>query len=189
MPPKSFPYPFKVGIDICRIPRIKSIISQPYATPQHQALPRFLCKLLTWPEQQFFWHRFGSHEKVMKDIDKVCEYLAGRWAAKEACRKACTHLGSTNGLHHIIILPISLTVQGEAHSRIPQGLILREVLPALGNGLAQPNGPSFDINSVEGQLCEVSITHDDGIAAAVALVPIMDTVDAKTEVRQSDVDP
>jgi holo-[acyl-carrier protein] synthase len=76
-----------------------------------------------------------------------------------------------------MILPIA-PKDGEGTTR-PQGLILREKLHDQANtGTSQqdssePTRESFDVNSVDGQLCEVSISHDTHWATAVAIVPIV----------------
>jgi holo-[acyl-carrier protein] synthase len=63
----------------------------------------------------------------------------------------------------------------------PQGLILRKPLPSRPTESksyspeADPSTGSksylFDLNDVEGQMCEISISHDGGWAQAVAMVP------------------
>jgi holo-[acyl-carrier protein] synthase len=94
----------------------------------------------------------------------------------------------SNGLHHIMILPISTrSHEAKAFTAPPQGLILRESLRPLlleeataasggkaGMGATGEAGSRFDINAVDGQFCEVSISHDDNFAQAVALVPKID---------------
>lgn len=87
-----------------------------------------------------------------------------------------------------MILPVSTrSHEAKAATAPPQGLILRESLaPFLLEGGAAATGhkdgmvvageaPSrFDINAVDGQFCEVSISHDDEFAQAVAMVPRVD---------------
>jgi holo-[acyl-carrier protein] synthase len=77
-----------------------------------------------------------------------------------------------------MILPIAPN-NGEGTTR-PQGLILREKLRNHADAGVSQQDPSahthesFDVNSVDGQLCEVSISHDTHWATAVAIVPIVD---------------
>jgi holo-[acyl-carrier protein] synthase len=100
-----------------------------------------------------------------------------RWAAKEAVRKACEHLGSSNGFHSIIILPIALSKLTPGATSRPQALILRNRLPEPPKPSPQAtvnHDISFDIESLDGQLCEVSISHDSKYASAVALVPVVE---------------
>lgn len=76
-----------------------------------------------------------------------------------------------------MILPIHV-LEGTAPeaSVRPQGLVLREPIPPypVGSSSSQQAGTErarFDINTVQGQLCEVSISHDWNLATAVAIVP------------------
>ncbi|KAF2714170.1 hypothetical protein K504DRAFT_473288 [Pleomassaria siparia CBS 279.74] len=190
MSPRAFPFPLRVGTDLCHISRIRALLQKNIGqqTRQTKTLSRFLSKLLTWPERQYFWERFEDHDYVCSNIDTVAQYLAGRWAAKEACRKACPHLKSSNGFHNIMILPIHVPT-GASHraSTRPQGLILRTAISAFQVGISeQQSGKKqlvFDMDTVEGQLCEISISHDADLATAVAIVPVMVddyTVEEKT---------
>ncbi|KAF2019301.1 hypothetical protein BU24DRAFT_458991 [Aaosphaeria arxii CBS 175.79] len=180
MPPRPFPYPLKIGTDICSIQRIQSILTanvrrECEGSKSREPLKRFLSKIFTYPECQFFYDRFGPVEAAYNNIGQVSQYLAGRWAAKEACRKACGHLGKSNGLHSIMILPSNSSSQQKGG---PQGLILRHRLPSRPPHPSDATSSStelertvFNIEDVEGQFCEVSITHDGQYAQAVALVP------------------
>lgn len=103
-------------------------------------------------------------------------------------------MGKSNGLHHIMILPVSTpeTAANGAITTAPRGLILRERLQhyskpeaGLSSGISTraerlqligPDRPLFDVDEVEGQFCEVSISHDGTIAQAVAMVPAIDWV-------------
>ncbi|KAL1598894.1 hypothetical protein SLS60_008038 [Paraconiothyrium brasiliense] len=100
------------------------------------------------------------------------------WAAKEAVRKACEHLGPSNGFHSIIILPETalLKLSPGATSR-PQALVLRNRLSQLPQHELEQTmagAAEFDYNSLDGQICEVSISHDAKYATAVALVPVVE---------------
>ncbi|KAF2748800.1 hypothetical protein M011DRAFT_476175 [Sporormia fimetaria CBS 119925] len=172
MPPQPFPVALRLGIDTCYIPRVQALLSK-YPSGQLKE-PRFLSKLLTWPERQYFLHRFGDAGLAAETekLNKMGQFLAGRWAAKEACRKACEHFGKTTQMQRIIILPVGFGNGKPGSSRRPQGLILREAIPPLSRYL-KPYLRSlvFNLDEMEGQLCEVSITHDGDYAQAVALVP------------------
>jgi holo-[acyl-carrier protein] synthase len=90
MPPRPFPFSYRLGNDICSIGRIHDLInpktvdaSSPAGTP----LKRFVSKLLTWPEQQYFYKRFQMVEEGLKDfqprrnipqLKTASQYLAGR---------------------------------------------------------------------------------------------------------------
>lgn len=101
----------------------------------------------------------------------VVKYLQTipRFAAKEACRKACDHLDKdTRGFKHIIILPVDGAERSQHQSQRPEALVLYEALDESTESRA-----AFDIENLDGQLCEISITHDGEFASAVALVPSM----------------
>ncbi|KAJ9635857.1 hypothetical protein H2201_000148 [Coniosporium apollinis] len=100
MPLRPFPHPFRVGTDICHIPRIRQIITRethrtPDSPPTPTSLFRLLNHVLTAPEQRQFWRRWKCSDDIFTGknknlrIGEVARWLAGRWAAKEAVVKAC----------------------------------------------------------------------------------------------------
>ncbi|KAK3115633.1 hypothetical protein LTR53_004840 [Teratosphaeriaceae sp. CCFEE 6253] len=90
MPPRPFPFALNIGTDIVHADRIRRIITKGnngLSSPSR--LERFLNRLLSWREQQLFWKHHGTLENVQgESLKKATEYLAGRWAAKEAAIKA-----------------------------------------------------------------------------------------------------
>jgi holo-[acyl-carrier protein] synthase len=78
MPLRPFPFPLRVGTDICSIARIRKLLT-PKAAASSPPLVRFLPKLLTWPERRYFWERFASVENAQKELDAVSHFLAGRY--------------------------------------------------------------------------------------------------------------
>lgn len=77
MPPRAFPYPLRVGIDICHIPRIHSLLTR--KADKIHPLNQFLTRVLTWPERQYFWDRFGDRDKIYEqNLGPVARFLAGR---------------------------------------------------------------------------------------------------------------
>jgi holo-[acyl-carrier protein] synthase len=119
-----------------------------------------------------------------------------RFAAKEACRKACVYLGSnTRGYQSIIILPVKIPAVGEHQSVRPLGLILDAAYENRFGSMDKPvDGTvvrksfvrsSVDVDELDGQLCEISISHDGDYATASAIVPYMDArVAAKRGVQR-----
>lgn len=81
MPPRAFPYPFQIGIDICHIDRIEALLrgKSTDLTRSTRPLERFLFKVLTWPERQAFKERFGTYEAAYNNLSKTSSYLAGRY--------------------------------------------------------------------------------------------------------------
>ncbi|KAF2877423.1 hypothetical protein BDV95DRAFT_601821 [Massariosphaeria phaeospora] len=200
MPVRRFPFPLRVGTDICSVNRIRDILLKNQGKEnERRPLHQFLTKLLTWPERQYFWERFKTDELAFKDIKRTSEYLAGRWAAKEACRKACPSINAdSNGFHRIVILPVtSHNNPSTAASQRPEALILHEDLAdrrpthtkAAAQSLVRKVGlKHFNVGKEDGQLCELSISHDGEWAAAVALVPEMDVKVSPRECGQQGVE-
>jgi len=79
-----------------------------------------------------------------------------------------------------MILPITAPKRSEHQSSRPQGLILDQVYREHGERLSSEEegivrrmatDSPVSLDHLEGQLCEVSISHDGDFATAVALVP------------------
>jgi hypothetical protein len=76
MPPRPFPHAFRVGTDICNVPRVQRLLVR-----EHKGrlfLHRFLHRVLTEPERNYFWERFGPPDSIRSRIDDASQYLAGR---------------------------------------------------------------------------------------------------------------
>ena len=78
MPLRLSPIPFRVGTDICSIPRIQKAITRPNDGDPQKPLRRFLKKLLTEHERQYFWKRFGSGAPFT-NVERASQFLAGRY--------------------------------------------------------------------------------------------------------------
>lgn len=65
----------------------------------------------------------------------------------------------------------------EHQSQRPEGLILHEALREVEQKEAADKAP-FDVSTLHGQICEISISHDGDYATAVALVPSMTHIDS-----------
>jgi holo-[acyl-carrier protein] synthase len=162
-----------------------------------------LRRVLTDHERQYFWNRFGPEETISKKIDSVSQFLAGRYvyiipqiwakglyderfAAKEACRKACEQLDSNaRGFKHIMILPVNSVDRNKHQSSRPQGLILDKVYEPYAPAPSDAENSAdarvamqhvmstlVDVSELDGQLCELSISHDGDYATAIAIVPV-----------------
>ena len=88
-----FILPLTIGTDIVRITRINTFISK----DNHKALPRFLDRVLHPLERRDFDRRFPDwkirtenkdNSDGSKDLMRLSTWLSGRWAAKEAAKKA-----------------------------------------------------------------------------------------------------
>ncbi|KAK1700009.1 hypothetical protein BDP55DRAFT_645639 [Colletotrichum godetiae] len=99
LPPKRFPFPFRLGTDICQISRIYRILAK---DKEARFLRRILTKneRLAIPASLMSTDASGTAAEVSKDDDfqalkernpllwKKASFLAGRFAAKEATFKA-----------------------------------------------------------------------------------------------------
>ncbi|KAF1913316.1 hypothetical protein BDU57DRAFT_456908 [Ampelomyces quisqualis] len=179
MAPRLFPHALRVGTDICNISRVRRLITR--KGDDLSFLNRFTKRVLTEPECIYFWERFGPHRDIHLKLDNVSEFLAGRFAAKEAIRKACNLGQLERGLQSIMILPVTSSPPAECQSSRPQGLVLDNPYvstPAAGRvrKKREPATPNDEllptsVDHLDGQLCEISISHDGDFATAVALVP------------------
>ncbi|KAL1996422.1 hypothetical protein VTN49DRAFT_187 [Thermomyces lanuginosus] len=99
MKPLPFPYPLNIGTDIVHLPRILRLITRPAKTTsstsssaQQQNLHRFVRRILCEQEQEDFRRRFGlqkhGEQSPIAVTTDMARWLAGRFAAKEAARKA-----------------------------------------------------------------------------------------------------
>jgi hypothetical protein len=97
-----------------------------------------------------------------------------------------------------VILPIGSVDRHLSQSRHksspPQGLILDEVYKGQKTAGLSENGELISKyateTSLNGQLCQVSISHDGDFATAVAIVPFIETLDKSATVGySSDEDP
>ncbi|KAI4643576.1 hypothetical protein J4E93_006586 [Alternaria ventricosa] len=179
MPPRPFPFPFRVGTDICNVQRVRSIITPRAGSEGEPLRPlrHYLKRVFTEHERQYFWNRFGPEESVLEKADVISKFLAGRFAAKEACRKAIQHLDIVQrGFKHIMILPVTAVDRSKHQSLRPQGLILDMVYEDFEPTWVKPDGKIgvIDMSEIDGQLCEISISHDGDYATAVAIVPMAD---------------
>jgi holo-[acyl-carrier protein] synthase len=199
MPLRPFPYALRVGTDICNVARVRQMLARKGDNLTY--LGKFTRRILTVPERVYFWQRFGPSRDIPTKLDAVSEFLAGRFvaiqcgsailshvrrfAAKEAIRKACDHFEETaRGYQSIVILPITPSTLLEHHSSRPQGLILDTPYgptPVAHRNLYDPSVSSviseemsITADDLDGQLCEISISHDGDFATAVALVPSTD---------------
>lgn len=78
MPPRPFPFPLRVGTDLCNVPRIRSMVTQKTNGNKGPTLYAFLNKILTHPERSYFRERFGTDEAIFRNVDNVARFLAGR---------------------------------------------------------------------------------------------------------------
>lgn len=98
MKPLPFPYALNIGTDIVHLPRILRLITRPakpnsISSVQQQNFHRFVRRILCEQEQEDFQRRFGLQKHAGQSpptavTTEMARWLAGRFAAKEAARKA-----------------------------------------------------------------------------------------------------
>ena len=159
------PAPYRLGIDICKIDRVNRIINRDKASYR-----KFSSRVLTLIEL-----RLHDEEKCA-----TAEFLAGRWAAKEAVIKAMraktdVDSGRKTYMHDIVILPAAIL---EAVNILDVDNGVFTMKPAHNLAAAQlKKGPvrafvrsGLDERSNSWQEVIISISHDGGNALGAAFV-------------------
>ncbi|KAL1998862.1 hypothetical protein VTN02DRAFT_5463 [Thermoascus thermophilus] len=111
MKPLPFPYALNIGTDIVHLPRILRLISRPGARGANTYLERFTRRILCEQEQRDFRARFApSHPTSAAEphlripvSEDMARWLAGRFAAKEAARKAAPGGASSIGWKDVLV--------------------------------------------------------------------------------------
>ncbi|KAM3419773.1 hypothetical protein BST61_g3106 [Cercospora zeina] len=192
MPPRPFPFAFRIGTDIIAQSRIRDLITRK-APPNKEAtqLDRFLYRTFTPREINRFWRRFGGftvdqHQR----LPLIVSHLAGRWAAKEAAIKAVKPRKLTMRDVEILQNPESYELYALIADkpyfppRTP-GLEVRHLDLGktaessdldLDNTLDQTSTPASEAQQKEedetsGQIALISLSHDRDYATAVCVAP------------------
>lgn len=111
MKPLPFPLALNIGTDIVHLPRITRLIHR------GDYLARFTRRILTEPEQYDFRTRFALPPPSFRAVDRrnppdrppcqitseMARWLAGRFAAKEAARKAAPNGASSLGWKDVMV--------------------------------------------------------------------------------------
>ncbi|KAE8348037.1 4'-phosphopantetheinyl transferase superfamily [Aspergillus coremiiformis] len=88
------PLPFlNIGTDIVHLPRITRLLHR-------TSVARFTRRILTDPEQHDFHSRFAPPTPITPDLSR---WLAGRFAAKEAARKAAPSGAASLGWKDVMV--------------------------------------------------------------------------------------
>ncbi|CAG8171576.1 unnamed protein product [Penicillium salamii] len=155
MKPLPFPFPFNIGTDVVHIPRIGRLLAQP------NYLPRFTRRILCDSEQTDFKTRFSEilqaraayHQQPPPVPADITRWLAGRFAAKEAARKAAPEGAASIGWKDVMVrVQEDGGAFGVGVSRRPEIVYLP---PADG--------------SHEGRVARLSISHDGDYVVATVL--------------------
>jgi phosphopantetheinyl transferase (holo-ACP synthase) len=131
MKPLPFPYALNIGTDVVHLPRILRLISRPRAKKDNESsesyLERFTRRILCPSEQQDFHSRFSrlrltthgekndnssssspssrnpSPQQPIIITTEMARWLAGRFAAKEAARKAAPQGAASIGWKDVLV--------------------------------------------------------------------------------------
>lgn len=158
MKPLPFPLALNIGTDIVHLPRITRLLTQ------RDYLTRFTRRILSAQEQNDFQVRFretlqlraaasSTNPKPPPVTIDMTRWLAGRFAAKEAARKAALGGAASIGWKDVVVLVKDDESAGEGVSRRPE-----VVYRGGGEGDATP-----------GRVGRLSISHDGEYVVATVL--------------------
>ncbi|KAF3480801.1 altered inheritance of mitochondria protein 9 [Arthroderma uncinatum] len=165
MKPTPFPFLLNIGTDIVHIPRIQRLVARSVTagpnpnTSQRTYLSRFVNRILCEQEQAYFKSKFQlpssisdgavtSKPLTAQTSTEIARWLAGRFAAKEAARKAAPGGASSISWKEVMV---RAEVDGDGR---PEVVYL-------------PEGDSI------GQIGKLSISHDGEyvVATVIAATP------------------
>ncbi|QKX54845.1 uncharacterized protein TRUGW13939_01934 [Talaromyces rugulosus] len=122
MPPLPFPFALNIGTDVVHLPRILRLLRHRGARSQENYLDKFTRRILCPQEQQDFHARFSSAGDgpplppvVTSDMAR---WLAGRFAAKEAARKAAPGGAASIGWKDVLIRAAPSTAAGSGRPEV-----------------------------------------------------------------------
>ncbi|KAF2663931.1 4'-phosphopantetheinyl transferase [Microthyrium microscopicum] len=145
---RAFPFPFRLGTDICSVSRIAALLSKGAANDINPArLQHFMRRCFTVHEIK----EFNQRRPTFSGQWDIARHLAGRWAAKEAIIKASPR---KIFMKDIVILP---------SDNGPVASILDELCSQMSHTLP--------VDGLRGQNVLISISHEKDHAVATAIVP------------------
>lgn len=158
MKPIPFPLALNIGTDIVHLPRIAALLTRRPAN-----LSRFTRRILCAQEQRDFCARFQdalqppSHAPALTEsiTPDMTRWLAGRFAAKEAARKAALGGAASIGWKDVMVQiqkPKERDVRGDGVSRRPEIVYL-----------------SREEDGSPGRVARLSISHDGEYVVATVL--------------------
>ncbi|KAK2739573.1 hypothetical protein FQN57_006535 [Myotisia sp. PD_48] len=164
---KRFPFPLNIGTDIVHIPRLQRLVTRSivnsHSTNQNKTyLDRFIRRILCEEEKTYFHSKFQSlqppstptltsrerssalqNRDTTPDIVEISRWLAGRFAAKEAARKA-----APGGASSLSWKDVMVQVESQGGGR-PEVVYLR--------------------NGIKNEVGKLSISHDGEYVVATVL--------------------
>ncbi|KJX94207.1 4 -phosphopantetheinyl transferase superfamily protein [Zymoseptoria brevis] len=181
MPPRPFPLQLGIGIDIIHKPRLRRLVLKDL--DEARSLRALLRRMLTQSEQREFWGRMPPEGLLLQSehgIGTVVDYLAGRWAAKEAAIKA----GKPRNLR---LMEVEIRRAPEHDGRRGVYAVILDHIAEIGNQkntLDRSVDDTQDLDDVNthevdtaklaeddrpGQVARISISHDGEYATAVCM--------------------
>ncbi|KAI9865102.1 MAG: hypothetical protein M1813_002421 [Trichoglossum hirsutum] len=165
MPSRPFPYPVSIGIDICKIRRIYDLISKDNGKWRGP----FLRKIFNHRERRTLLPTLREKQPSAASVYPhntwmLAQFLAGRWAAKEAAIKA---IRSRRVKFHEITIE---SREGRPHMFIDLPPRARSA-DITANKAALGDGMEGEVEEEVGETHEarLSISHDDAYATAVVM--------------------
>lgn len=157
MKPLPFPLSLNIGTDIVHLPRITRLLTQ------RDYLTRFTRRILSAQEQRDFQTRFketiqlhaAPSTKPPIITTEMTRWLAGRFAAKEAARKAAPGGAASIGWKDVVVSVQDDKTAAEEMSHRPEIVYL--------------GGEDGDATSGPGRVGRLSISHDGEYVVATVL--------------------
>ncbi|KAJ5632325.1 hypothetical protein N7490_008664 [Penicillium lividum] len=175
MKPIPFPYALNIGTDVVHLPRITALL-----TRRGNYLARFTRRILCEQEQRDFHHRFKESLALQSQPQTqttstparpsfitadMTRWLAGRFAAKEAARKAAPDGAASIGWKDVMVrvqessdsdMGVNM---GVAQSHQVDGLSRRPEIVYLGTA----------VDGSDSRVGRLSISHDGDYVVATVL--------------------
>ena len=177
MKPLPFPLALNIGTDIVHLPRITRLLQR------NNYLTRFTQRILSDSEQADFQKRFKDTLQLQTSANRhassrgppstpthtivtpdMTRWLAGRFAAKEAARKAAPGGAASLGWKDVVVRIPEDAAEGdregesEIGATVQEGTSRRPEIVFLGGGAGQPD-----------RLGRLSISHDGEYVVATVL--------------------
>ncbi|CRG91461.1 hypothetical protein PISL3812_08510 [Talaromyces islandicus] len=125
MPPLPFPFALNIGTDVVHLPRILRLLGHRGARSNENYLDKFTRRILCPQEQQDFNIRFNNSARRTGDAlppsvvtPDMVRWLAGRFAAKEAARKAAPGGAASIGWKDVLVRAAPSTAAGSGRPEV-----------------------------------------------------------------------
>ncbi|BDD56027.1 hypothetical protein MPDQ_004834 [Monascus purpureus] len=167
---KPFPYPLNIGTDIVHLPRITRLL-----THRPNYLNRFTRRILCDSEQEDFRTRFRitnintneySNHNVVSVSPDMIRWLAGRFAAKEAAKKAAPLGAAGVGWKDVLV---RVPRDDEDNSGVALGSGRPEIVYLDRPMTGDAQWVQAEARGAKGRVGKLSISHDGDYVVATVL--------------------